>query len=162
MSLSLAVSHCLLLSLSLFQLIVTLILHCTFAMEGNSSPGSGCACGHLWEAIVLFTTAGDEEMLVNIQRQRIHIFSCRNIVEEFLKNSDFTQRWTLAGLISSFTVRHREISRPWLRQCQVSKSHLTGSLLCYMHDVLCANNNKTLCFKFNVVWKNVCVSLVKH
>lgn len=49
-----------------------------------------------------------------------------------------------------------EIFRTSLRHCQVSKSHLTGGLLFYMHDMLCINNNKKLCFKFNVVWKNVC------
>ena len=58
------------------------------------------------------------------------------------------------GVISIFTIR----------QClchQVSKSHLIASLLVYMNDVFYINKNKRLCFKFNVVWKNVCVSWIK-
>ena len=63
------------------------------------------------------------------------------------------------GIISIFTIR----------QClcdQVSKSHLIASLLVYMNDVFYIivfyiNKNSRLCFKFNVVWKNVCVSLIK-
>ena len=59
------------------------------------------------------------------------------------------------GVISIFTIRQ------CLRHHQVSKSHLIASLLDYMHDVFYINKNKRLCFKFNVVWKNVRVSLIK-
>lgn len=97
-------------------------------------------------------------------RSSFFFFSfCRNIVKEFLKSRDFTQRRDCNRY--NFKLYNKtigEIFRTSLRYCQVSKSHLTGGLLFSMHYVLCINNNKKLSLKFNVVRKNVCVSLIKH
>ena len=61
-------------------------------------------------------------------------------------------------VISIFTIRR------WgncLCYHQISKSNLIASFLVYVHDMFYINNNKRMYFKFNVVWKNVCVSLIK-
>lgn len=93
----------------------------------------------------------------------VHVYFCRSIVEEFSKNTALTPNSDLNRYnFKLFNKTMGEVFRSSLWHCQVSKSHLKGGLLFYMHDVLCINNNKMLCFKFNAVWENVCVSLIKH